>query len=94
MSALLAIAASVWRVPALRWPALVLAAMAALWVYVGVAEWRAGNEAVEKAEQETRDAMDDLTGAARGGRDAFWRCRRDGGVWRQDPGRCAESRDP
>ena len=94
MNALLAIAASVWRVPALRWPALVLAAMLALWGYVGIAEWRAGNEAVEQAAEDTSNAMGELGRAARDGRDSFWRCRRDGGVWRQDPGRCAESRDP
>ena len=93
MSALLTVLVTVWKVPALRWPALVLAGMLALWGYVEVVEWRAGNEAVEKAEQETRDAMDDLTGAARDGRDAFWRCLRDGGGFDHGSGRC-ESRDP
>jgi hypothetical protein len=93
MSALLSIAATVWKVPALRWPALVLAGMLALWGYVEIAEWRAGNEAVEEAVQETKDDMEDLKNAARDGRDAFWRCTRAGGVYDLGTGRC-ESRDP
>lgn len=84
---------TVWGVPALRWPALALAGMLALFDYVEVAEWRAASEAVKKAKQETRDAMDDLTGAARDGRDAYMRCTRDGGLYTHGSGRC-ESRDP
>ena len=60
MSALLTVLATVWKVPALRWPALVLAGMLALWAYVEIAEWRVGNEAVEEAAQETKDDMEDL----------------------------------
>jgi hypothetical protein len=88
IGAVWAILKTVWSVPALRWPALVLAGMLALFAYVEVTKWRAANDAVEKAEQETRDAMDDLTGAARDGRDAYMRCTRDGGLYDLRTGRC------
>lgn len=93
MSALLTVLATVWRVPALRWPALVLAACVALWGYVEVAEWRAGNEAVEEAMKGTRNDMEALKNAARDGRDAIRRCLDDGGVYDHASGRC-ESGNP
>ena len=93
MSALLTVLVTVWKVPALRWPALVLAGMLALWAYVEIAEWRVGNEAVEEAAQETKDDMEDLKNAARDGRDAIRRCLDDGGLYDHGTGRC-ESRDP
>jgi diacylglycerol kinase len=88
VSALLTVLATIWKVPALRWPALVLAGMLALWGYVEVVEWRAGNEAVEEAVQETKDDMEALKNAARDGRDAIRRCLDDGGVYDHGTGRC------
>lgn len=67
-----------------------LVAAGAMWGGIEVVKWRAGNEAVREAEQETGDAMGELNGAARDGRDAYWRCLRDGGMYDHGSGRCKE----
>lgn len=66
----------------------VLIAASAVWGAIEAMKWRAARDAVRQAEQETRDAMDDLSGAARQGRDDYWRCVRDGGLYDLGSGRC------